>query len=409
MKDSRKEKSWFYRWFLNNQATVLLINILIVFLIIFLFSKVSFVFQPVGQILGIVMPPVILALILYYLINPLINVLERRFHVNRILSISVVFIIIAALIVWGIMSLIPLIQSQIDSLIKNWPNYWDSLNKGLQHLFSDPKMHAIQERLADMDKNISKSFEKSMDSIVPQTFSNIGSVFSVVTNVVMILLTAPFILFFMLKDDKKFKQSVIRFVPDRLKKSTSELLSEISSSLSSYITGQLTVAFWVAVMFFVGYLIIGQRYALVLGIVAGILNLIPYVGSTLALLPSLVIAAFIAPAMVLKVIIVFLVEQTIETRVISPIIVGNKMSMHPVTTILVLLVSAGMYGLIGMIAGIPIFAILKIICTRIFNWFKRNSSWYTDEEIDEDNADDKQSPVPTPISQDIKNSKKDNK
>lgn len=409
MKESNKEKSWFYRWFLNNQATVLLVNILIVFLIIFLFSKISFVFQPVGQILAITLPPVILALILYYLINPLINVLEHKFHVNRILSISVIFIIIAALIVWGIMSLIPLIQSQITSLIKNWPSYWDSLNKGLQHLFSDPKMHAFRDRLMSADQNISKSFEKSMDSIVPQTFNNIGSALSVVTNVVMILLTAPFILFFMLKDDKKFKQSVIKFLPDRIKKSTSEMLSEMSQSLSSYITGQLTVAFWVAVMFFVGYLIIGQRYALVLGIVAGILNLIPYVGSTLALLPSLVIAAFIAPSMVLKVIIVFLVEQTIETRVISPIIVGNKMQMHPVTTILVLLVSAGMYGLIGVIAGIPIFAILKIICTRIFRWFKRNSNWYTDEEIAADEADKPKKPTPEPISETMKNSQKDHK
>lgn len=384
MKESRKEKSWFYRCFLNSQASVLLFNILVVFLIIFLFSKISFVFQPVGQILGITLPPVILALILYYLINPLINVLERRFHVNRILSITVVFIIIAGLLVWGIMSLIPLVQSQIESLIKNWPSYWDSLNKGLQHLFSDPKMHVFRDRLMAADDNISKSFEKSMDQIVPQTFNNIGSAVGIVTNVVMILLTAPFILFFMLKDDKKFKQSVVRFAPNRIRKSTSEMISEISNSLSSYITGQLTVAFWVAVMFFVGYLIIGQRYALVLGIVAGILNLIPYVGSTLALLPSLVIAAFIAPSMVLKVIIVFLVEQTVETRVISPIIVGNKMQMHPVTTILVLLVSAGMYGLIGMIAGIPIFAILKIICTRIFRWFKRNSNWYTDEDLEED-------------------------
>ncbi|WP_300559712.1 AI-2E family transporter [Companilactobacillus sp.] len=409
MKESRKEKSWFYRSFLNNHATVLLINILIVFLIIFLFSKISFVFQPVGQILGITMPPVILALILYYLINPLINVLEKKFHVNRILSISVVFIIIAALIVWGIMSLIPLVQSQITSLIKNWPSYWDSLNKGLQHLFSDPKMHVFRDRLMSADQNISKSFEKSMDSIVPQTFNNIGSALSVVTNVVMILLTAPFILFFMLKDDKKFKESVIKFVPNRARQSTSEMLTEMSQSLSSYITGQLTVAFWVAVMFFVGYLIIGQRYALVLGIVAGILNLIPYIGSTLALLPSLVIAAFIAPSMVLKVIIVFLVEQTIETRVISPIIVGNKMQMHPVTTILVLLVSAGMYGLIGMIAGIPIFAILKIICTRIFRWFKRNSSWYTDEDIIEEESQAPKTPQPEPISDITKDSEKNHK
>ena len=377
-----KNKSWFYKWFLNNQLTVILVNIFLVFLIIFLFSKISFVFQPVGQILGIVMPPVILALVLYYLINPLINVLENKLHVNRIISIAFVFIIILALLIWGVMSLIPFVQSQVDSLVKNWPQYWDSLNKSLQNMFSDPKLHIVKERLATTNASITKSFEKSMSQILPQTMNNLSSAVSVLTNVVMILLTAPFILFFMLKDDKKFKVSVVKFVPNRLKKSVSDMLSEISQSLSSYITGQLTVAFWVAVMFFVGYLIIGQRYALILGIVAGILNLIPYVGSALALIPSLVIAAFIAPSMVIKVLIVFAVEQTIETRVISPIIVGNKMQMHPVTTILVLLVSAGLYGLVGMIAGIPIFAILKIICTRIFNWFKRNSSWYDDEDVE---------------------------
>ena len=95
-----RKKSWFYKWFLNNQLTVVLINIFLVFLIIFLFSKISFVFKPVDQILGITMPPVILALVLYYLINPLINVLESKFHVNRILSITFVFIIILALLIW---------------------------------------------------------------------------------------------------------------------------------------------------------------------------------------------------------------------------------------------------------------------------------------------------------------------
>jgi len=378
------KKSWFYKWFLNNQLTVVLVNVFLVFLIIYLFSKIKFVFDPVSQILGITMPPVILALVLYYLINPLINLLERKFHVNRIISITVVFIIILALLIWGVMSLIPFVQSQVDSLVKNWPQYWNSMNKSLQDMFSDPKLHLVKKRLAETNSSVTKSFEKSMDQILPQTMNNLSSAVSVLTNVIVILMTAPFILFFMLKDDKKFKESIIKFMPNRVKKSVGDMLSEISQSLSSYITGQLTVAFWVAVMFFVGYLIIGQRYALILGIVAGILNLIPYVGSTLALIPSLVIAAFIAPSMVLKVLIVFIVEQTIETRAISPIIVGNKMQMHPVTTILVLLVSAGMYGLVGMVAGIPIFAILKIICTRFFNWFKRNSTWYTDEELIED-------------------------
>lgn len=376
----KKRKSWFYQWFLNNQLTVILINVFLVFLIIYFFSKIKFVFDPLNQILGITMPPVILALVLYYLINPLINVLENKFHVNRIISITFVFIIILALLIWGVMSLIPFVQDQIDSLVKNWPQYWNSLNKSLQNMFSDPKLHMVRQRLVQTNASITKSFEKSMDQILPQTVNNISSAVSVLTNVVVIIMTAPFILFFMLKDDRKFKESIVKVMPNRIKKSVGDMLSEISQSLSSYITGQLTVAFWVAVMFFVGYLIIGQRYALVLGIVAGILNLIPYIGSTLALVPSLVIAAFIAPSMVLKVLIVFVVEQTVETRVISPIIVGNKMQMHPVTTILVLLVSAGMYGLVGMVAGIPIFAILKIIFTRFFNWFKRNSSWYDDED-----------------------------
>lgn len=400
MKETPERKnSWFYKWFLNNQLTVILINVFLVFLIIYLFSKVSFVFQPVGQILGITMPPVILALVLYYLINPLINVLESKFHVNRIISIIFVFIIILALLIWGVMSLIPFVQSQLDSLVKNWPQYWNSLNKSLQNMFSDPRLHLVKQRLAATNTSVTKSFEKSMDQILPQTMNNLSSAVSVLTNVIVILLTAPFILFFMLKDDKKFKDSIVKFMPDRIKQSVGDMLSEISQSLSSYITGQLTVAFWVAVMFFIGYLIIGQRYALVLGIVAGILNLIPYIGSTLALIPSLVIAAFIAPGMVLKVLIVFAVEQTIETRVISPIIVGNKMQMHPVTTILVLLVSAGMYGLVGMIAGIPIFAIIKIIFTRFFNWFKRNSSWYSTEEL----LEETEKPV---ASKDTDNSKK---
>ena len=154
-----KRKSWFYQWFLNNQLTVILINVFLVFLIIYFFSKIKFVFDPLNQILGITMPPVILALVLYYLINPLINVLENKFHVNRIISITFVFIIILALLIWGVMSLIPFVQDQIDSLVKNWPQYWNSLNKSLQNMFSDPKLHMVRQRLVQTNASITKSFE----------------------------------------------------------------------------------------------------------------------------------------------------------------------------------------------------------------------------------------------------------
>jgi predicted PurR-regulated permease PerM len=129
-------------------------------------------------------------------------------------------------------------------------------------------------------------------------------------------------------------------------------------------------------MFTIGYWIVGMKYGLTLGILAGLLNLIPYLGSFLALVPSVVIAAFISPILLIKVLLVFAVEQTLEGRVVSPLVLGSKMSMYPVTTIIVLLASGKLFGLVGVIVGIPVYAIIKILVTHLFEWFKKVSGLY---------------------------------
>ena len=162
-------------------------------------------------------------------------------------------------------------------------------------------------------------------------------------------------------------------------------MTEINQALSSYVRGQLTVAFWVAVMFAVGYLIAGMPYGIILGIFAGVCNLIPYIGSAVGLIPAIILALINGHNMLLYVIIIFAIEQTIETRVVSPLVVGNKMNMHPVTTIFVLLIAGGMFGLLGVIGGIPLYAILKILVSKIFAWIRQNSSWYEKDTSTEEN------------------------
>ncbi|MEL1195916.1 AI-2E family transporter, partial [Staphylococcus epidermidis] len=120
-----------------------------------------------------------------------------------------------------------------------------------------------------------------------------GTAVGVVTNVVIAIVTMPFILFFMLKDGHRMKGYLLKFFPVKVRATTGKVLEEINTQVSQYIRGQLTVAFWVAVMFTVGYWIVGMKYGLTLGILAGILNLIPYLGSFLAMVPSVIIAAFI--------------------------------------------------------------------------------------------------------------------
>ncbi|KJY60953.1 Permease [Bombilactobacillus mellifer] len=373
---TNNKKTWFTNWFLNNKFTVVLLNILLLFVIIALFGKVNYFFRPLGQILGIILPPLVVAGILYYLIDPLIDWLEAKFNIPRVWSISIVFILIFGLLIWMVVTLIPIIQSQINSLIHNIPSYWRDLQGMLNELSHNPRLQKLHLTQNFSTTKINHSLAQSWDGVLGSAFNNLTSAVGIVSNVVMILLTAPFVLFFMLKDDRQIKPLILKYVPDRLKASIGVTLTEINGALSSYIRGQLTVAFWVAVMFAVGYLIAQVPYALLLGITAGFLNLIPYVGSALGLIPAIILALINGHGMIWSVIIVFAIEQTIETRVVSPLVVGNKMNMHPVTTIFVLLVSGGMFGLAGVIFGIPIFAILKIICSRIFKWFQRNSNWY---------------------------------
>jgi len=371
-----KEQSWFFKWFLNQKLPVILLNVFLILLIILLATKLAWLLEPIQQLMLIVGLPIIIAAVLYYLINPLIDWLEHRWQLNRVLSITLIFIVIVALLAWGVATIIPIIQSQTTSLIKQWPSYWANIQKQTMSWFNDPSFKSLQKQLDDINTDMLSNLSGKVNKMLTSTVTHIGTAVGVVTNIVIAIVTMPFILFFMLKDGHRLKGYLVKFFPVRIRETTSQVLEEINGQVSQYIRGQLTVAFWVAVMFTIGYWIVGMKYGLTLGILAGLLNLIPYLGSFLALVPSVVIAAFISPILLIKVLLVFAVEQTLEGRVVSPLVLGSKMSMYPVTTIIVLLASGKLFGLVGVIVGIPVYAIIKILVTHLFEWFKKVSGLY---------------------------------
>ena len=136
-------------------------------------------------------------------------------------------------------------------------------------------------------------------------------------------------------------------------------------------------------MFIIFFKIIGLRYAVTLGVTAGILNLIPYLGSFLAMLPALVLGLIAGPIMLLKVIVVFIVEQTIEGRFVSPLILGSQLNIHPINVLFVLLTAGSMFGIWGVLLGIPVYASAKVVIAAIFKWYKKVSGLYEEESVDE--------------------------
>ena len=367
--------TWFWKWILNNKVVSILLISLLVLLNILAFSKISYIFNPLKDFTSVVGLPILMAGIIYYLVNPIIDWLETK-QFPRMAGIFLIFVIISALIVWGATTLIPIIREQTMSLIKNWPNYWDSLVSQVDSLLRSDIFSQFQQQLNEITENIMSSISKEASNLVNTTVSGIGNVVGAVTNIFVALITMPFILFYLLKDGKKLPYHFMKVVPTKLRLPTYKLLGEINNQISQYIRGQLLVAFFVAIMFWIGFAIVGLEYAVTLGVMAGFLNLIPYLGSFIAMVPVLIIAFVTSPAMLIKVLIVFGIEQMIEGRVIQPQILGSNLDIHPITIIIVLLTSGKLFGVPGVILGIPGYAVLKVIVENAFSWYKNISGLY---------------------------------
>ena len=387
MSEKQDEKltvgSWFGRWFINNKYTIVMLNVLLTVLVLWVLNRVLFIFNPIGAFVSAVLPAIILAAVQYYLMNPLVDMLERKYKVPRTATIIVLFLFVVGILIWAAVTLIPMLQSQIQGIIDNWPEYWRATEKAVNNWLSDPQMDNVRNSLQEYSDQIQNTILKSANSAVSETVTHLSTAVNVITVVFMTVLTAPIVLFYMLKDGRQLKGKLAYFFPIKYRAQISDILSDINGSIASYVRGQLIVAFWVGVMFAIGYSVVGLNYGLTLGIIAAILNLIPYFGTFVAVIPAFIIALFDSTGMLIKVIIVFAIEQTVESKVVSPLVLGNKMNMHPITTILVLVGASAVWGLWGVIFAIPIYAIFKIAFQRIFDIYRKKSGLYKDDLIAE--------------------------
>ena len=375
----QKEKhftlSWFFKWFLDNKATTVFLVTLLLGLNIFILSKISFLFFPVIDFLSVVMLPVILSGLLFYLLNPLVDLMEK-YKINRVLAISIIFVIIAILLIIGLAVAIPNLQRQVVIFAQNVPSYLEDADRVINDLVTKRLPDDFRPQLEQVLANFSTQATAWASNISSKAVNWVSALISGTSQVIVALIIMPFMLFYLLRDGKGLRDYITQFLPNKLREPVGKVLSEVNQQLSNYVRGQITVAVIVAIMFIIFFKIIGLRYAVTLGITAGFLNLVPYLGSFLAMIPALVLGLIAGPVMLLKVIIVFIVEQTIEGRFVSPLILGSQLNIHPITILFVLLTSGSMFGIWGVLLGIPIYASAKVVISAIFDWYKGVSGLY---------------------------------
>lgn len=328
------------------------------------------------------MLPVILAGLLYYLLNPIVDFMEKH-KINRLVAITIVFILIALLLIWGLAVAIPSLQHQIVSFAKNLPANLQKSNKIIQDFLENRISDDVKPQLEEIVNNFSVQVTTWASNFSSKAVNWVSTLISTASQVIVAIIIMPFILFYLLRDGKNLKSYLTKFMPTKFREPVGQILTDVNTQLANYVRGQVTVAIIVAIMFIIFFKVIGLRYAVTLGVTAGILNLIPYLGSFLAMLPALVLGLIAGPIMLLKVIVVFIVEQTIEGRFVSPLILGSQLNIHPINVLFVLLTAGSMFGIWGVLLGIPVYASAKVVIAAIFNWYKKVSGLYEEELVDE--------------------------
>ena len=377
--NEKRKESWFVSQFLNNQFVIFLFNTLLILLIILIFTRVAYLFTPIVTFVNLVTFPIVAAGILYYVFSPFVAKLIQR-GVSRNISIWIIFIIIIALISWGISTLIPLLREQATTFVENIPNYQASLMETIESLPINLESGLIDPNITEYFANIDwNSITDQLNTIITSTFGGLGSVIGTVAQVVTGLITMPVLLYYLLLEGYKIPQYILYHVPDKYRPKVGRILLKSNHQISQYIRGQILVAIVVGIMFAIGYSFIGLDYAISLSVIAGIFNIIPYLGSIMAVVPALIIGLSISPYMFIKVLIVVAIEQLLEGRFVSPQILGNNLKIHPVTILLVLLGAGRLFGLSGVIIGVPGFAVIKVIVTELYNTFRESSGLFEEE------------------------------
>lgn len=340
------------------------VGILIALLILKYFIEIYWIFTPLGIILSTIFIPLLLGGVLFYITAPLQSFMEKR-GMPRWGSISSIVLLLIALITGFTFLVGNPIATQVNRLVNNAPYIADKLQEATDYVLAN------KDNLPPQVKQTVDSITNSLQDIAVVTSKWIVSFISGAVSATLTLILVPFFFIFMLKDHEKFAPKIYNLFSGNRRAWFKNTLEEMNHALQSYVQGQVLVSFILAVFMFVGYLIIGLDYSLLLALFAFLMNMIPFIGPWVSLVPAVVIALIQDPVLVIWVCVITLVAQQVESNLITPNVMGKSLDIHPLTVITLVLAGGNIAGFYGIILAIPTYAVLKVIVQNIYDERKK--------------------------------------
>jgi sporulation integral membrane protein YtvI len=300
--------------------------------------------------------PFIIALVLAYLLNPAVCYLDKK-GLSRGLAITLLYVVLFTVVILGGGRLIPIFVRDLESFAGELPHILNKVEE-LFYLIQNHYHNSVlpySMRLAIDDAVLSllqagQSFARDLtDGIMGLVAHFIG------------LAITPILAFYFLHDWREIKEGFMLLIPCRWRHEYTLALKDVDKVLSGVIRGQITVAIIVGILVSSGLYFFKVPFALLIGIAAGLLDIIPYFGAFIGATPAITLALLESPVLAVKVGFLFFAIHQLEGSIIGPKILGESVGLHPITVIFCLFAGGELFGIIGMLLGVPVAAVGKVL------------------------------------------------
>lgn len=319
--------------------------------------------------LAVVVPPLLLALLIVYLLNPLVTALEAR-RVPRLAGTALSYVLITLVLLTLSATLAPLLSSQVANFSALIPELGDQLvgnaNAVLARL-------GIGVRIGDLDSQVVGEQVQSLlssDQIGRAAVALLGGLSGLATgalHVVLVVFLGPVIAFYLLVDMPRLSVSAWTTVPPTRRQEVRDVVTKLGAVVGGFVRGQLLVAVFVGTSITIGLAAVGLRFWLLIGVIAGITNIVPLIGPFVAGVLGVTVALVTGGVpLALLVLLVLTVVQQLDNHLVSPLVMGRTVQLHPLLVLLALLVAGTLYGVFGLLVAVPTVAGAKVLMVHLW-------------------------------------------
>lgn len=320
-----------------------------------------------------VLTPFVLGIVIAYLLNPLVKRFSTK-GIKRTTSTIIILLVFFVLIAAIIVLVAPIIAKESADLIEAAPSLLDKF-----FLLIQPYTEWFQANVGEGYITDAKTFMKENVSKILSVSGGIAGGIAAggqaVVGTLTTLVLTPLVAFYMMKEWPAITDWVESLIPRDKEKMVQGLITQIDRKLAGFIRGQLMVAFFLGIIYAVALTIAGLNYGFLIGIIAGVLSIIPLVGSTIGLLVSVAIAWFQAGELnyVLIIAAIFFVGQLVEGNILSPKLLGDSVGLHPLWILFALMAGGSLFGILGMLIAVPVAAVVGVLLSFAIMQYKSSS------------------------------------